>query len=229
MTLRAVAWDIDGTLIDSEPLHLEALRAVCAAYGANISDLPDDAFVGVSLPGVWGALRSRLPRQLTRCAFISAINGFYRDHVHGLHVRRNVRDVVRELSDRGLRQIAVSNSNREIVDANLDVLGIADTLQFSLSLDDVPAGKPDPGPYRLAAARLALPPEQILVVEDSASGIASAREAGCVIVGLHADGPPVSGAYRSIADIAEVPTVLAQSGAFTKTAQASARAEMNYR
>lgn len=52
MPLQAVAWDIDGTLIDSEPLHQEALMAVVAAHGVDLSDLAPDAFVGVSLPDV---------------------------------------------------------------------------------------------------------------------------------------------------------------------------------
>ena len=73
------------------------------------------------------------------------------------------------------------------MDANLALLGLADLLDFSLSLDDVAAGKPDPEPYRAAAERLGIPPRRMAAIEDSPSGLASARAAGCFAVGLCGD------------------------------------------
>ena len=57
MPFQEVAWDIDGTLIDSEPLHQEALMAVVAAHGVDLSEPAPDVFVGVSLP--WACLLKR--------------------------------------------------------------------------------------------------------------------------------------------------------------------------
>ena len=51
----AVAWDVDGTLVDSEPLHLQALQAVCRAHGVDLSDFGPAPFVGVAAPLGWGA------------------------------------------------------------------------------------------------------------------------------------------------------------------------------
>jgi beta-phosphoglucomutase-like phosphatase (HAD superfamily) len=65
-----------------------------------------------------------------------------------------------------------------VVDANLDALGIAPWIQFSISLDDVTEGKPSPVPYRMAAERLGLAPGTIVAVEDSSTGIRSAKAAG---------------------------------------------------
>ncbi len=70
----------------------------------------------------------------------------------------------------GVAQACVSNSGRAVVDANLDALGIRQTIAFSISLDDVSAGKPDPEPYREAARRFALPAAAVVAVEDSARG-----------------------------------------------------------
>ena len=55
--IGAVAWDIDGTLVDSEPLHLKSLILVCEKYDVDISDLPNEYFIGVNLHGVWKALQ----------------------------------------------------------------------------------------------------------------------------------------------------------------------------
>ena len=57
--IKAVAWDIDGTLVDSEPLHLKSLILVCKKYNVDISDLPNEYFIGVNLHGVWEALQKQ--------------------------------------------------------------------------------------------------------------------------------------------------------------------------
>ena len=58
---RALAWDIDGTLIDSEPLHQRALVAASAALGADLSDLEPEPFRGVHAIDIWKALKPRFP------------------------------------------------------------------------------------------------------------------------------------------------------------------------
>ena len=75
--LRAVAWDIDGTLIDSEGLHERSLIETSAAFGVDLSDLPDEAFRGVHMRDVWTALKPRFPRGLEGEDWIAAIERFY--------------------------------------------------------------------------------------------------------------------------------------------------------
>jgi beta-phosphoglucomutase-like phosphatase (HAD superfamily) len=64
VTHRAIAWDIDGTLIDSEPLHHQSLLAGCRNWGIDLGDLPDQAFRGIHMGDVWTMLRPRLPAGL---------------------------------------------------------------------------------------------------------------------------------------------------------------------
>jgi HAD superfamily hydrolase (TIGR01509 family) len=89
---------------------------------------------------------------------------------------------MRTLRQAGVPQCCVSNSSRIIVTANLEAIGAAGLLAFAISRDDVQRGKPDPEPYREACRRLQLPPAQVLVVEDSDTGIASGRAAGCTVL-----------------------------------------------
>jgi beta-phosphoglucomutase-like phosphatase (HAD superfamily) len=63
MTIRAVAWDVDGTLVDSEPLHHDALTAACRNWNVDISDLPQDMFRGVHMGEVWQAIAPRMPAE----------------------------------------------------------------------------------------------------------------------------------------------------------------------
>jgi HAD superfamily hydrolase (TIGR01509 family) len=185
---HAVAWDLDGTLIDSERLHQRALVETCAAFGVDLEGLPDDAFRGVAIFDVWTALQPRFQHGAVRQAWLAAIEQYYIERAVELAPTPGATDVIRILADRGIAQACVSNSSRAIVDANLDALGIRKQIAFSISLDDVSVGKPDPEPYRLAARRFALPPQAIAAVEDSLAGARSAREAGLSVVGYAPEG-----------------------------------------
>ena len=201
---RAVAWDIDGTLIDSEPLHERALAAASAALGADLSDIEPDAFRGVHAIDIWKALKPRFPAGSLFKTWIAAIEGYYVAHAGELEPIPGAIQAMRELAERGVAQACVSNSGRRIVDANIEALGIRSTIVFSLSLEDVSAGKPDPEPYREAARRLGAEPQAVVAVEDSGAGARSARAAGLYVVGYAPDGNAFVGADRSILTLMEV-------------------------
>ncbi|TCP88247.1 HAD superfamily hydrolase (TIGR01509 family) [Rhizobium sp. PP-CC-2G-626] len=183
----AVAWDIDGTLVDSEPLHHRALVAASMEFGTDLRELPDMAFRGIHMGDVWLLLRDRLPPTLQEVDWIAAINRHYVASRHTLVAIPGAVDAVRELYLLGIPQVCVSNSCRAIVDANLDALGLSHRIQFSISLDDVSAGKPSPVPYRIAVERLGMAPETVVAVEDSSTGIRSAQAAGLYAM-LHITG-----------------------------------------
>jgi HAD superfamily hydrolase (TIGR01509 family) len=201
---RAVAWDIDGTLIDSEPLHQRSLIETGAEFGADLSDLPDEAFRGVHMRDVWTALKPRFPSALERKDWIATIERFYVARAPSLAPTPGALETIAALATLDVAQACVSNSGRAIVDANLDALGIRRMMAFSLSLDDVSAGKPDPAPFREAARRFALPPAAIVAVEDSAAGARSAREAGLYVVGYAPSGDAFAGSDRSVVKLMEV-------------------------
>ncbi|MGA1326858.1 MAG: HAD family hydrolase [Rubrivivax sp.] len=182
--LRAVAWDVDGTLVDSEPLHLEALLEVCRAYEVDLSDFGPEPFVGVAAPQVWQALDHRFGSSLGHDAerrarvFLASIAEHFLARAHVLRPMPGAAEALRWLRKRDVPMCAVSNSPRDIVVANLRAIDATDCMQFIVSLDDVPAPKPHPSPYLEAACRLGLSPAEVWAVEDSHSGVASARAAG---------------------------------------------------
>lgn len=204
MTLHAIAWDIDGTLVDSEPLHHRALVSVCARYGLRIA--PDDqSFVGVHMGNVWDRLHGRFQAPVNRDQWYREIRAYYAGHSDGLVPIPGAAETIRTFAEAGVSQICVSNSDRAVVDANLQRLGIADLLIGSISLDDVPAGKPDPAPYRMAVELLGLTPQHVLAVEDSETGARSARTAGLQVAVLKNPlCPDISGADFTLADITQV-------------------------
>ena len=201
---RAVAWDIDGTLIDSEGLHERSLIETSAAFGVDLSDLPDEAFRGVHMRDVWTALKARFPGGLEGEDWIAAIERFYVARAPSLSPVPGALETVRALAAKGVPQACVSNSGRAVVDANLDALGIRPAISFSLSLEDVSAGKPDPAPYREAVRRFGLPAATVVAAEDSWAGALSARVAGLYVLGYAPKGNAFVGADRSIVKLTEV-------------------------
>jgi len=201
--MRAVAWDIDGTLIDSEPLHHRALLAASLALGTDLSDLPDQAFRGIHMHEVWDLLRPRLRENLTQDEWLRAIDEHYAANLDALVPIVDAVATVRALDAIGVPQACVSNSGRAVVDANLAALGIADIIRFSISFDDVTEGKPSPQPYLLACERLGLPPGEVVAVEDSRSGALSARRAGLVVVGYAPQDAPLEDVDASISDFTQ--------------------------
>jgi HAD superfamily hydrolase (TIGR01509 family) len=201
---RAVAWDVDGTLIDSEGLHQRSLIETGAEFGVDLSDLPDEAFRGVHMRDVWTALKPRFPVSVDRKTWNAAIQRFYIARAPSLSPIPGALEAVRALAAKGVAQACVSNSGRAIVDANLEALQIRPAISFSISLEDVSAGKPDPEPYREAARRFALPAAAVIAVEDSGAGARSARAAGLYVVGYAPKGNAFVGSDRSITKLMEV-------------------------
>lgn len=175
---KGVAWDVDGTLVDSEPLHHCALIAAAAQQGLDLTDLDEATFVGVHIGEVWRTLAPKFPRDLRREDFTGAIARHYAAGAASLVPVPSAPETIEALAAMGVPQVCVSNSDRAIVDANLARLGAAGRMAGTVSLDDVREGKPAPEPYLKGAALLGLRPAEVLAVEDSLTGARSALRAG---------------------------------------------------
>ena len=176
---------MDGVLLDSEPLHFEALSSVLAADGVTLTQAENEEFIGTTVETTFGTLIDRyaLPRSLPEYI------GIYDAAVlRVLEVRREPAAGVVELLSaaraRGMRVALASSSRRLWVDATLRSIGLSDAFEVIVSGDDVQHGKPDPEIYLLAASRLGLAPERCLAIEDAPNGVLSARSAGMPVIGV---------------------------------------------
>jgi HAD superfamily hydrolase (TIGR01509 family) len=221
MTISAVAWDVDGTLVDSEPLHHEALIAACLHWNVDISDISEERFRGMHMGDVWRALMPRMPASANEEEWNRANDDFYVEHRHILKPMPRAIETVATLAEAGIRQICVSNAGRRLLDANLDALGLGAIMEFTLSIDDVGNGKPHPEPYASGCTRLGLRPQQMAAIEDSETGRRSARAAGFLVIAYdHMEGP-ISHADHVIRDLAKLPALLAAPRPATMPIEAS--------
>ena len=185
-TLRAVLWDMDGTLIDSAEYHWLSWRDMLAAEGRPITH---DEFVATFgqrndtiLRGWFGA---DLPdAEVMRLADMKEAR--YRELVRerGIELLPGARQWLERLHREGWRQAVASSAPLENIHTILDVLQIEPFFDALVSAEDVQRGKPDPQVFLLAAARVGVPPARSIVVEDAPAGVEAGRRAGMRTIGV---------------------------------------------
>ncbi|GAA0566507.1 HAD family hydrolase [Paractinoplanes ferrugineus] len=191
MSRRAVLFDLDGTLVDSNPYWFAAWRALTEERAADLPDGALDGLVGLATPIAVATVHRRLRWQgdvLADVAWLEAnVGAALRRHTNWLP---GALEVVRGVRAAGLPTGLVTSSSRALVDCVLPNGG-GRLFDVIVTGDDVPEHerKPDPAPYRLAAHLLGRSASDCVAVEDSATGVASAIAAGCPVIHLGHTGP----------------------------------------
>lgn len=194
--LRAVLFDLDGLLVDSEPLWFEVECTVMARLGGRWGPADQDALIGGSLDRTVSYLLARAAqppaagRQEVARWLLDEMTGLML--TRGLTVMPGARELLAEVAGAGIPHALVTSSARQIMRAALAVTGLR--FDVTVCAEDVRRTKPDPEPYLLAAARLGVPPPGCVVLEDSRNGVTAARAAGCPVIAVPTVPiPPVPG------------------------------------
>jgi len=180
----AVLFDMDGLLVDSEPLWLEAETAVMARLGADWTERDQAQLLGGSLERtvhyLLGKATRPAPPDVVGEWLMSGITERVRRH--GVPVRPGARELLAAVTQAGLPRALVTGSERGFMDAVLASTGMR--FDVLVCADDVTATKPDPEPYLLAAKLVGVPPAECFALEDSPNGVASAEAAGCRVIAV---------------------------------------------
>jgi HAD superfamily hydrolase (TIGR01509 family) len=181
---RALLFDLDGTLAETDSLHLPTWVDVLAPYGIEV----DERFYKERISGrsTGEIVRDLLP-DLTEeegASIGDAKEASFRERAVELEPLPGLVDFVREGRERGLEIALVTNAPKENVGAILPVLKLQDFFGTVVLADEVGAVKPDPAPYEAALKETGVPAEEALAFEDSVSGIASSVAAGIPTVGI---------------------------------------------
>ncbi len=182
--LAAVLFDMDGLLVDSEPLWFEVESEVMARLGGRWDASDQEALVGGSLERTVSYLLARAVRPAspedvgrwlvdTMAAVIGSAD---------LAILPGALELLTEVRTAGMPHALVTSSERKIMDAVLARTGLS--FAVTVCAEDVRASKPDPEPYLLAAARLGADPRHCVALEDSPNGVAAAEAAGCLLVAV---------------------------------------------
>lgn len=182
--IEAVVFDMDGVLIDSEPVWERVRRGFVAARGGRWAEDAQDRMMGMST-AEWSAYISEdfgvrlAPAQVAE-QVIAAMAAEYQAH---LPLLPGAVDAVRALSARYPLAVA-SSAPRSLIEAVLDASGLRPAFAAAVSSEEVARGKPAPDVYLEATARLGVQASACAAVEDSSNGLRSAAEAGLAVIAV---------------------------------------------
>ena len=180
--IKAVLWDMDGTLVDSEDIAVEALALAMKEAGlAPPRDLKARV-VGRSADEIYRHIVDGFGMRTGPAEWERRKHHYYFRASEALRGYDDAVETWRRLDAAGVRQAVVSHSDRAIVDVNLRAAGLVRPGLVTVARNDVLHGKPHPEGYLRAAYLLGVEPGECLVVEDSASGAAAALAAGIEVV-----------------------------------------------
>ncbi len=183
-TLQAILFDMDGLLIDSEPLWFEVESEVMAHLGGQWDPADQRALVGGSLDRTVDYLLSRATRAVPRDEIgrwlVDGMTALLRER--GVPVLPGVRELLAEVTDAGMRSALVTSSERQIMEAAIPKIGM--NFGATVCAEDVRHAKPSAEPYLRAAELLGAAPECCVALEDSPNGVAAAEAAGCMVIAV---------------------------------------------
>jgi HAD superfamily hydrolase (TIGR01509 family) len=180
----AVLWDMDGTLVDTEPYWMECEHALVASFGGRWNDEDARSIIGYDLLDAAAVLRERAGIPLEPHEIVTRLlDGVIAKVRERVPWRRGARRLLSELNAQGVPCALVTMSWRPLAEAIVEALAPI-TFQTVVTGDAVQHGKPHPEPYLRAAQRLGVDPLQCVAIEDSPTGVESASAAGCVVVAV---------------------------------------------
>ena len=204
---RALLFDLDGTLAETDSLHLPTWVDTLEAYGVEVDEeLYRDRISGRSTAEIVRELLPDLTDEEGR-SIGDAKEASFRERAQELEPLPGLIDFVKRGRGRGMRIALVTNAPEENVEAILLALELRDSFDVIVLADEVEAVKPDPAPYRAALKKAGVPAERALAFEDSVSGISSSTTAGIPTVGIASSQDPErlleAGAFTTAKDFTD--------------------------
>ncbi len=209
--IKAIFWDNDGVLVDTEDLYFQASREMLANIGVKLTA---ELFIQISLKqgrSIFDLASAQgvKPEDIDRLR--NARNRRYRELLRtGVHVLDGVEDALRRLHGRVLMGVVTSS-----LKAHFDIIhtgtGLLPLFDFVLTREDYEKSKPNPEPFLTAATQNGLQLKECIIVEDSARGLAAARSAGikCIVVPNRlTKSSNFSGAYRVVSSAREAADIV---------------------
>ena len=185
-TPQAVIFDMDGVMVDTEPIYFESNRQLFSRLGFSVSARDYAQFVGLDAARMWAQLKRahNLPHPAPELVKMEKDGMLAGLRESDLVPMPGLPGLIESLLSGGFRLGLASSSSRDVIALILAKLGMGQTFAVTASGDDVTHGKPAPDIFLLAARTLGAAPESCTVIEDSASGVRAAKAAGMRCIGF---------------------------------------------
>lgn len=182
--LKALIFDMDGTLVHSDPVHLKAFVEVLAPEGVTVDEhVYRSTIIGRTNESIFATL---LPHRSVEehVAFADEKEAVFRRLALDLKPLDGLVELLDWAAARDIKVALVTNAPRLNAEHMLDVLGLTERFPVQITIDQVARGKPDPLPYLTALERLGVRAEEAIAFEDSPSGMKAAKAAGLYSFGV---------------------------------------------
>ena len=181
---RALLFDMDGLMVDSEPLWFEVEREFARARGGDWTEALGTACIGMGMANTLRVMHESfgVPVDVERDA--SVIVELFVARVGELTLKTGFDELLAEALSKGVPRALASSSARRLVEATLARFGVRERFDAVVTGDCVAHPKPAPDIFLEAARRLRVPPEACVVLEDSLAGVRAARAAGMRVIAV---------------------------------------------
>ena len=201
MTNSYIIFDMDGVLLDSEPMHQEIIYEVFQLKGIAFDKAYIETLTGMSAFPMW----EKVKRDAQRSESVEELIKFHRDYLFKrlsevkVPLVPHVKDVLEKFKNEGKHLSLASSSARKLIDIFTQQTNIAHYFEVIMSGDDVKYSKPNPEIFLKVAQWYGLPATQFTVIEDSTNGVKAAKSANMRCIGF--DNPLSGGQDLSQADL----------------------------
>ncbi len=178
-------FDMDGTLVNSEPLKGKALSLACSDYGSEVDFNIYKDVMGES----WSIVTDHFFKHANISPVLTEFNRHFRAHYErllseNLELNQGAKSYIEHLNALGKQCAVVSSAATWMVDNILTALDLRDAFEVVITQEHVTKHKPDPEAFNLALLKLGTTPEHALIFEDSNAGVLAGQSTGCEVVAV---------------------------------------------
>jgi HAD superfamily hydrolase (TIGR01509 family) len=184
-TIQAAIFDMDGVLVDSEPLHARAEKKTLVPYGIELPKEEINHYMGMGVKMMLNSLIEKYSLPLTEEALFRTHEKNLSDLFQAeLEIMPGAIEIIGDLKNRKLKLALASSSSPGLIDMVLKIIGLKSAFDVVISGEQVVDGKPFPDIFIKTAGLLSIPPNRCAVIEDSKNGISAAKSAGMLCIGF---------------------------------------------
>ena len=182
--IKAVVFDMDGVIIDSEPIHCEIAVEVLRSFGGEPKEYEIHEFIGVTNQAMWSTLKERHNLDATVEEILERHQEYKKRHFfqERIELIDGIEELIKKAAGSGLKIALATSSPKFLAEHILNSTGLMPYFNVVVTADDITRSKPDPEIYLKAADLLGIEPRFCVAVEDAELGMKAARGAGMRVI-----------------------------------------------